>query len=456
MTTTTVTPILDYVAPEDLICDPNIRTKTRLDDDFLASIREHGVIHPIIGYQSDGTQVHVLMGQRRALAAKQVGLDQVLTVIWPSRSDAHAATETDRIVSQWAENEHRAGLSLSEQMHAVHQLALTGLEDDAIADLLVTPTPDVARLRAAAASEIAAARAAEQPITITQAAALAEFDEDANAVRQIEAAIDEGRSTDHVVATLRATRERNEKLAAAEAKLKKAGHKNIVSTSPGVPLDGLVDEETGKQITPANHRKCPGDAVQVYTYAGGREPIIRHGCTDPDQYGHVEKIDAAAAARAAVVDEEIRRHTEQLEQWETATGVRRQWILDHLANATKPPKGAPEFLARYCSHLLADDPLPNPIEQLAILGHPYAEGEDLDARYARFDEVLNRRCSTGTDQAKLAFATAAAIADLEVVAGHDRHSAECRAVLNALASWGYQLSDIETEVLDRAEDVDDE
>lgn len=41
--------------------------------DFIASIKEHGVMEPVIAHRKDDGVVHVLMGQRRTGAAGEAG-----------------------------------------------------------------------------------------------------------------------------------------------------------------------------------------------------------------------------------------------------------------------------------------------------------------------------------------------------------------------------------------------
>jgi len=93
----------------------NIRQDTRLDKDFLASIKEHGVIVPITAVRTTSGEQRVRHGHRRTHAAIEGGLGAVPVDVVGDESDAKA-DQIDRIVRQYAENEHRAGLTQTEKV----------------------------------------------------------------------------------------------------------------------------------------------------------------------------------------------------------------------------------------------------------------------------------------------------------------------------------------------------
>jgi ParB family transcriptional regulator, chromosome partitioning protein len=55
----------------------NIRTDARLDKDFVASIKDFGVLVPVIAVRTAGGDVRVRFGHRRTLAAIQADLGTV-------------------------------------------------------------------------------------------------------------------------------------------------------------------------------------------------------------------------------------------------------------------------------------------------------------------------------------------------------------------------------------------
>jgi ParB family chromosome partitioning protein len=98
---------VEHIDPATLLVDVNIRTEATLDKDFLASIRDLGVLIPIVAVRTPDGALRVRHGHRRTLAAVHHGLPAVRVVV----VGADDADEVNRIVSQWHENEYRAGLS---------------------------------------------------------------------------------------------------------------------------------------------------------------------------------------------------------------------------------------------------------------------------------------------------------------------------------------------------------
>ncbi|MBI4942111.1 MAG: ParB N-terminal domain-containing protein [Actinobacteria bacterium] len=59
------------VDPASLLVDVNIRLEARLDADFVASVRDLGVLVPVVAVRTDEGQLRVRFGHRRTLAAVQ-------------------------------------------------------------------------------------------------------------------------------------------------------------------------------------------------------------------------------------------------------------------------------------------------------------------------------------------------------------------------------------------------
>lgn len=113
MTTDTIV----RVDPKTLLVGPNVRKEVTLPSEFVASIKEHGVLVPIVAHETpDG--LDVVDGQMRTLAALEVGLSEVPVFI------RAAVDEKDRVVDQLVVNRERTSLSRSEEVAAVKQLTL--------------------------------------------------------------------------------------------------------------------------------------------------------------------------------------------------------------------------------------------------------------------------------------------------------------------------------------------
>ncbi|MGP5261296.1 ParB N-terminal domain-containing protein, partial [Brachybacterium paraconglomeratum] len=98
MTTTDTTRTLVHVDPTTIVLDTNVRTDARLDKDFVASVRDHGVMQPVVGYRDQDGAVHVLQGQRRTLAAVETQRETIPVYL------AETPDEAGRIITQMVEN----------------------------------------------------------------------------------------------------------------------------------------------------------------------------------------------------------------------------------------------------------------------------------------------------------------------------------------------------------------
>src|SRR3954471_6015545 len=110
MSDTTSTTEVQQLDPRTLLVDLNVRQDARLDADFLASIRDLGVLVPIVGVRTPEGAVRVRFGHRRTLAAIEADRPTVPVVVAADESTDNAA-QVERLVTQYAENEHRTGLS---------------------------------------------------------------------------------------------------------------------------------------------------------------------------------------------------------------------------------------------------------------------------------------------------------------------------------------------------------
>jgi ParB family chromosome partitioning protein len=96
--------------PATLLLDLNIREAkldTAADRGFVASIKDHGVIEPIVAVRTEDGQVRVRHGHRRTLAAIETAKPLVPVFI----AGTEDKDEANRIARQWHENQHRAALT---------------------------------------------------------------------------------------------------------------------------------------------------------------------------------------------------------------------------------------------------------------------------------------------------------------------------------------------------------
>lgn len=107
--------------PIDRITRNPRQPRTRFDPEELselaASIREHGVIQPLIVTSGPEPDTYILIaGERRWLAAKEAGLERIPVLV-------RGASDQQRLELALIENVQRADLSPLEEAEAYHQLS---------------------------------------------------------------------------------------------------------------------------------------------------------------------------------------------------------------------------------------------------------------------------------------------------------------------------------------------
>jgi hypothetical protein len=89
---------VEQVNPSTLLVDVNIRSDAALDKDFLASIRDLGVLVQIVAVRTEDGALRVRYGHRRTLAAVEVGRTSVRSsspaTTAPTRRPASSASGT--------------------------------------------------------------------------------------------------------------------------------------------------------------------------------------------------------------------------------------------------------------------------------------------------------------------------------------------------------------------------
>jgi ParB/RepB/Spo0J family partition protein len=263
MTAATTTPITRVeLDPRTLLIDVNIRTDARLDKDFIASIKDLGVLVPITAVRTAGGDVRVRFGHRRTLAAIEADLATVpVEIIGDEGIDD--AGQIERILTQHAENAHRAALTDSEQLGVVEQLSAFGMSAAQIAKRTKIKRNTVNASLAVVGSELAKAATEQYDfLTLDQAAAVAEFDNDPEAVKQLVMAAQHGRGFDHLLQRLREDRADEALINAKVTELVTAGITvidRLAWTDAPKDLDTLA-RRSNTEITPESQlaHRVPG------------------------------------------------------------------------------------------------------------------------------------------------------------------------------------------------------
>jgi ParB family chromosome partitioning protein len=433
------------IDPTTMLLDANVRQNVRLDKDFLASVKLLGVLQPVIAVRTAAGELRVRFGHRRTLAAIEAGLPTIpVDIIGDEATDD--AGHIGRIVEQYAENTHRVGLTAVENVEVVAQLSAFGMKPREIAKRTRIKQADVKAAAAVATSELAkAATARYEFLSLEQAAAVAEFEDDREAVKALITAASSGRF-EHQLQWLRNRRDEDALLAQATRALAADG---IVVIDPPNWTSGVTSVESliggPDDITEDSHASCPGHAAYVEVVIDESNDVERlvtettYVCTDPVAYGHIEPKAELADRRSSpdkdqVASEERRRVVTNNKAWRSAEAVRREWLGTFLARKS-PPKGALPYLA---GTLLAGG---------FALERALASGN----RYARQLLGVNADLGAVTDGRAqvvlLGVVLGAAEATLGIHTWRNGNQTAAR-YLSALTHWGYEASDIELAVID--------
>jgi len=95
----------------------NVR-KSKLEeglDQLASSIREIGVQQPVVVIKK-GSRFELIIGQRRYLACKKLGITEIPAIITTVSSD------TDAVIKSFSENIHRQDLDYRDKMQVAHEL----------------------------------------------------------------------------------------------------------------------------------------------------------------------------------------------------------------------------------------------------------------------------------------------------------------------------------------------
>jgi ParB family chromosome partitioning protein len=107
-------------------------------EDLVASVKEHGILQPIVVTQKPDGRYELIMGERRLRAAKIAGLDQVPALV-------RTATEQQKMELAIIENVQRADLNPIEEARAYLRLQEEiGLTQDEVGERVGKSRPQVA------------------------------------------------------------------------------------------------------------------------------------------------------------------------------------------------------------------------------------------------------------------------------------------------------------------------
>lgn len=240
-----------HLDPNDLTLEDNVRPDQALTKQFIASIKENGVLVPIVAVRYPDGELMVRAGARRTMAAREAGLATV--PVYVTGADTDTVT---RLTTQITENDQRAALSAKDRVLGIQAMLDTGLSPTKVAKKLAVSMERVKQSKAAAASAVALEALSNKTITLDEAAAIAEFEGDQDSVdRLLQCA--GGRYFDHEVSRLRQARESKKQWDRAAARYRSEGYEVLteapqyhdkfhvpmraLETADGKPVEAVAD-----------------------------------------------------------------------------------------------------------------------------------------------------------------------------------------------------------------------
>ena len=389
---------VQHLDPRTLRLDHNVRRNSSPDRAMVSSVRDRGVLQPIIAVATVDGPALVRFGHRRTRAAIAAEATTVPVIVRPVDDDTDEdEIEAERIAAQFDENQNREGLTPAEQLGAFAELAALGKSPGDIARLVKVRRRDVVDGLAAAGHDTVREAVETAQLTLAQGAALAEFADDPEAYDALlSVATGNGRgweSMDQLAARLRDDRLEAAQKAALLAELDQAGLTVVdapwsshavtaledLTDDPEAPADRGDDEPADEDgsgaaepaaITPEAHAGCPGHVAFLRRNHAARvrpAPLVAvYACADPLAHGHrgrhrFVKLSHPTAATAAVNEtaeqaasrQAAEKDTERVKRrrvragndaWRAAETVRREHLRTLLGRKT-PPKGAGGFVA---------------------------------------------------------------------------------------------------------------
>lgn len=448
--------------PAALLIDKNIRTSAP-DKTLIDSVRTHGILVPIVCINDHG-QLRVRDGHRRTLAAMEAGITDVPIVVTTADD-----TDTDRIVAQYAINQHRVGLTPSEQVAAWSQLSAFGVPAAAIAKQTATNKRVVTAALLVADKPTVTHALDTAALTIEQGAALVDFLDDPDTVDNLIAASSNGKF-EHALRDAHDERQYRADVDKLSAELQAQRIHHLQDNELGSALGLHRLRHDGQPIDEHAHTTCPGHAAKL-TFRWASNPAsdtpgdyqkvatTEAYCRDWSTHGHTDAWSrdgglAKGTEQAREAERDQRRTTIANNKAATsAQAVRGQWLADFAKRRT-PPKDAAAFIATTLLRQASTDSLSSYAQSrgkalAAIwLGISTADHHGI-ADISGINEAIEKASPARALHIALLIqlATYESSCDKELWRQWGTWPAH---YLTALQSWGYGLADIEHTAINQA------
>lgn len=331
------------VAPDLLVEGENVRSDLRLDEVFVDTVRDLGVLKDIDVYPTL-TGLVVLDGHRRLQAALAAGLDAVTVRV------VEVGSEQERIATQLVENDAHLHTASLERARAVQQLVLLGmsvkdLRKHGVTRAEVSAAKELAKVPEV--KELAEAQPQMDLVTLGSIAELAEgfSDEERDGfdlvVEEIRGAPDQA---PFVIEREKRAALLRRRIRAAVEEVQARGVRALAYWELPDTARSLVllVSDRGDEIDPQEHASsCEGHAVRI-SLGWNDELIETPVCVDWAERGHRNRYAApSSGATSGPMSEEKKAERAQIIQknrdGEAANVIRQGWVRNQLMKRRKLP-----------------------------------------------------------------------------------------------------------------------
>ncbi|MGE3449634.1 MAG: ParB/RepB/Spo0J family partition protein [Microbacteriaceae bacterium] len=441
MTDTTTLGTVEHIDPNTIEVETNIRTVSKPDPALVASIRQFGVLEPVVCRRDENGKVTVRMGQRRVLAAREAERPTVPAYI-VTGDDA----TTTRLLEQFAENEHRANLTEAERAAVFQQLQFEGLSIPQIAKQTGVKRASVEAGIKVAENELAGKVVTNHAVTLDQAASMIEFEDDARALANLVATAEQNpEQFAHELQRQRDRAAREEAIEAERATLAEAGytlldHQPYYDDKTIVRISELVNAD-GSDVTPEHLAGVGEDKLAYVTIGRDVQAVAALYVRNFKIYGF-KKRPGVGGQVGAMTDEQKAERKELIannKAWDSAEVVRREWLAAFLSRKTLPKDAAAFVTVGLTAHRRDVAAALNGGNRLAatLLG---LEAQSSEWSPSPVDTYAEQPGKAGH------VALATVLAGMEAAIG--RHTwrnptSTAGRYLAQIEAWGYALSDVE-------------
>lgn len=436
----------------------NPRHRATADDELVASLKEHGLVQPLIVVPT-ATDYLLIAGHRRLAGLKKARIKEAPVVV---RHDLN--TDAKQLEAMLIENSSRQDLTPIEEAEGYEQLTLLGYKQTKIATLTGrSPKTISTRLRLLKLQKSTQDRIHKGQLTIDDAAAMIAFADDPETTKKLERAAASGNSWSFRSALDGAKRKKKTAVVAAEhLALCTAGGLAEISNPEGhetwsfpghkslARLENVKDVQKEIADEKKQHKSCLGYLIEDNSYSG-RQVILMctnttgHKDQDSDQY------QADEAKRAADTAARVQHQADA----ELAQRIRFETVLNTVAAA----KTLPDVLADITRGLLpslirtlSGDHGARPAYQDfmgiptdARWGYLYGGGRQDDLFQAHVDEI---NAWSNTQVTRALFVALTTFADDGLRHVHGGGGTPALAYVDLLEALGHERSPVDQELVD--------